>query len=105
MTKKSECSAAGNLDWPDSTDNIALNALTVNNDEDNHGKDNNDEDNHGKRQPWWLWWQQRWWSLYNLYGLCTKVYPINPIIISNSILQQFVNRLVKLFRKCFVIIM
>ena len=47
-TKKSECLAAVNLDWPDSTDNIALNALTVNNDEDNHGKDNNDEDNHGK---------------------------------------------------------
>ena len=39
-TKKSECLAAVNLDWPDSTDNIALNALTVNNDEDNHGKDN-----------------------------------------------------------------
>ena len=52
-TRKSECLAAGNLDWPDSTDNIALNALTVNNDEDNHGKDNHgennhDEDNHGK---------------------------------------------------------
>ena len=47
-TKKSECLAAVNLDWPDSTDNIALNALTVNNDEDNHGKGNNDEDNHGK---------------------------------------------------------
>ena len=52
-TKKSECLAAVNLDWPDSTDNIALNALTVNNDEDNYGKDNHgennhDEDNHGK---------------------------------------------------------
>ena len=39
-TKKSECLVAENLDWPDNTDNIALNALTVNNDEENHGDDN-----------------------------------------------------------------
>ena len=48
-TKKSECLAAVNLDWPDSTDNIALNALTVNNDDDNQhdDKDNHGKDNHG----------------------------------------------------------
>ena len=78
-TKKSECLAAVNLDWPDSTDNIALNALTVNNDEDNHGKDNrgkdnHDEDNRGKKQQWWLWWQWRWRRVSIIYMACVLRY-------------------------------
>ena len=43
--KKCECLAAGNLDWPDNPDNIALNARSVNKgDDDNDNDDDNDTD-------------------------------------------------------------
>ena len=46
LKKKSECLAAGNLDWPDNPDNIALNAQTVNNDEDNLDDHDDDSDDY-----------------------------------------------------------